>query len=63
MNTKQIDLITSYESVNGNEQAKKTQIEQLDQLKEHLSNRYSINLTIKYVTGLHDREIRYENVL
>ncbi|CAF3390063.1 unnamed protein product [Rotaria sp. Silwood1] len=52
---KRIDLITSFET---NEQAKQTQIEQLNQFKEHLAEKYSIDLIIQYLPGLHDREIK-----
>ncbi|CAF0939868.1 unnamed protein product [Rotaria sordida] len=55
---KRIDLITGFET---NEQAKQTQIEQLNQFKEHLATKYSIELTIQYLTGLHDREIKLNN--
>ncbi|CAF4058068.1 unnamed protein product [Rotaria sp. Silwood2] len=53
-NIKRIDLITSFET---NEPAKQAQIEQLNQFKEHLEKKYSIELTIQYLSGLHDREI------
>ncbi|CAM4866317.1 unnamed protein product [Rotaria socialis] len=55
---KRIDLITSFET---NEQAKQTQTEQLNQFKEHLANKHSIELKINYLTGLHDREIKLNN--
>ena len=69
---KSITLITSTETVQfssdglstslsaaQNEQAKHIQIEQLNEFKDHLSKRHSIDLTVQYLSGLHDREMRY----
>ncbi|CAF0759606.1 unnamed protein product [Didymodactylos carnosus] len=53
-----INLLTSQEA---NDQAKQTQARQLNEIKEHLLRKYSIDLIIQYSNVLHDREIRFNN--